>query len=118
MALGFFLNSCNEPLRVEIVNNSKQVVKVTLYKKGTFITSIPYDSSFLEKDNECRMTRLAAGKTLDLLMGLKADSSVAIDRLGFEKIQIETPQGHITATRSMIPSLFCKHGSEYIFSVK
>ena len=116
--LGLFLNSCNEPLKVDIINNSKQVVKITFYKKGVFLTSMPYDSSFLEKDYECRMTRLEPGKSLNLLMGLKADSTVAIDKLGFEKIQIETPQGHITATRSMIPTLFCKHGSQYILMVK
>ena len=96
------------------------MVKVTLYRKVNAVSAIPYDSSFLEKDYECRMTRLEVGKSLSLYSSTKndKDSALSLEKLGFEKIQIETPQGHMTATRTLIPSLFCKHGSKYIMEVK
>ena len=118
--MGLSFAACSNPPTVEIVNNGSQMVKVTLYRKVNAVSAIPYDSSFLEKDYECRMTRLEVGKSLSLYSSTKndKDSALSLEKLGFEKIQIETPQGHMTATRTLIPSLFCKHGSKYIMEVK
>ncbi len=64
------------------------------------------------------MTKVGAGESLSLYRGLAGDSTFNINKLNFEKIQIESSQGHITATRVMIPSLFCKHKQEYILEIK
>jgi hypothetical protein len=112
------LFSCTKESRIVVINSSKAVLRVTLFRKASAPNAIPYDSSYFEKGYECRMTKVQAGKSLVISTSTDKDSILLPRKLGFEKIQLETSQGHIMATRCMIKSLFHEKDVDYIFEMK